>query len=60
MLFGGERGGGGWSGEVASAYQVIKELKIDHLCPQPLQNVRKKQRGNSGYWNSEYMYSIEQ
>ena len=65
MLFGG---GGGRSGEVAPAYQVIKRLKIDFVAlhavsdskPQRLQNVIKKQRRNAGYWNSEYMYSIKQ
>ena len=49
MLFGGV--GGGRSGEVAPAYQVINRLKIEssvvlhavsHSMPQRLQNVIKK------------------
>ena len=61
----------GRSGEVAPAYQLLKKLKKDYLktmalhnvshsMPQQLQNVIKKQRGKAGYWNSEYIYSIEQ
>ena len=58
--------------EVALPYQVIKNLKMDHLglyrrymtYPTPCRNVftecDKKQRGHAGYWTSEYKYPIEQ
>ena len=54
----GSRGGGGRSGEVAPAYQVINRLKIEssvalhavsHSMPQRLQNVIKKTKMNAGY-----------
>ena len=32
---------------------------VSHFVPQRLQNVTKNQKGHAGYWNSEYMYSIE-